>query len=237
MEDSFEAVREAKNRIRNDEADLLQSSVMDRSTIYRLLESVCWSASATNVSGLAANLVQIFQTIDPEQVNLNGQRRFFGESLYDVEVDPKKESSEFWNIRLDSAQVRGASSSFHNLLDFTLKTVETGFHPLDPDPVSFIVGEFSEDSEFENPQIQFPIEIFHRSARVTVDSTQFVSINEKVVWIDDSSGRMGVVGGEPLSVIGQPEGTEPALRIETDGEEYLQPFDSINLMDGDLGDE
>ncbi|MFB6354913.1 MAG: hypothetical protein ABEJ65_00145 [bacterium] len=233
MGDSFEALSKAKEGMLDDESDLLESSKIDRSTAYRLIESIVWSSKASQTENLASNLVEIFQGLTPSQFVLNGQKRLFESSLYDIDVDPHRELSDFWDIRLESAQARGASSAFHNLLDYCLKTVEMGVHPLEPDPVSFVVGDFSEDFEFENPNITFPIEVLHRSARATFGSDQFISINEKVVWVDDSSGRMGVVGGEPMPVIGQPEGREPALRLETDGEEMLQPFDSIKLMDGE----
>lgn len=232
--DAFEALRTAKNEIRSVEGGLLESTDLTQSDVYQLLESVVWTSRAVEPNDIASNLVETFRVFRPDDAELNGERSKFGETLYDCDPGANQELSTFWNLRVDSAKSRGASSSLHNLFDFVLRTVEIGLHPLQPDPVSFIVGEFSEERNIENPEISFVIEAFHRSARITIDSEQFVSIHDKVIWIDDSSGRMGVVGGEPLPVIGQPEGDEPALRVENEGEEMLQPFHSIQLNDSEV---
>lgn len=231
-EDSFEALRSAKDELIDDNGSEGLDSLVSESK-YRLLEAVVWVSTASRTTEISSNLITLFRDLKPENFMLDEYIKYFGQSLFECEVTPDKELSEFWNIRVDSAKQRGASAAEHTLLDYTLKTVELGVHPLKPDPVSFIVGSFSEKEDTENPNIRFPIEIYHRSARVTIRSDQFVSIHEKVVWIDDSSGRMGVVGGEPLPVIGQPEGAEPALLLTSDGEKILQPFHDLRLLDGD----
>ncbi|MFB6347077.1 MAG: hypothetical protein ABEK50_15245 [bacterium] len=238
FEDAFEALQRANAEIRSNEEDLLKSTSLQQSDIHRLLETVIWTSRAVKLEDLASNLVEIFTTLGSDDIELNGHSRHFNGSLFECDILPSKELTDFWNLRVKSAKSRGASSSLHSLFDYVLRMVEIGLHPLKPDPVSFIVGEFDEDRSVNDPGIEFIVEVFHRSARITVDSRQFISIHDKVIWVDDSSGRMGVVGGEPLPVLGQPEGDEAALRIENEGEEILQPFNSIQLIDeGDKTDE
>jgi hypothetical protein len=233
LQDTFQAIREAKNAIREKETELLESSQRNKTFVYRLLEAVVWTASGERVDLVASNLIEILGSLRADDFDLNGESKAFGETLIDCDVDPSDELSEFWNVRIDSAKERGAAAPKHTLLDYALKTVEVGVHPMKPDLVSFIIGDLLEGDDPESPDLNFPVDIQHRSARVTIGSDQFESIHEKVVWIDDSSGRMGVVGGEPLPVIGQPEGNEAALRLDSDGEKLLQPFDRITLRDGE----
>jgi hypothetical protein len=234
--DAFDALRTAKDEIRTSEKKLLQGTNLSQSNIYSLIETVVWTSQATNIDDIASNLADIFMVLQPGDFDSDVNEEHFGDSFYDCQPPSTRELSDFWNLRVDSAKTRGASSALHGLFDFVLRTVEIGLHPLQPDPVTFVVGEFEEDYSIEDPGISFIVEVFHRSARITLQSDQFVSLHENVIWVDDSSGRMGVVGGEPLPVIGQPEGDEPALRIQTDGEEMLQPFHSISLNDDEVDD-
>ncbi len=232
--DAFEALRTAKNQIRDREKKLFRGTNLSQSNLYRLLEAIVWTSKARNIDDIGSNLVDIFMVIQPEDLDSVADRDYFGESFYECQPPSTAELTDFWNLRVNSAKTRGASSALHGLFDFVLKTVEIGLHPLKADPVTFVVGEFEEDYSIEDPNLEFIVEIFHRSARICLQSDQFVSIHENVIWIDDSSGRMGVVGGEPLPVIGQPEGDEPALRFESEGEEMLQPFHSIRLNDDEV---
>lgn len=234
--DAFEALRTAKNQIRSREKKLFQGTNLSESNLYRLLEAIVWTSRARNIEDIGSNLADIFMVLQSEDFDSDVDEDHFGDSFYECQPPSVDELTDFWNLRVDSAKTRGASSALHGLFDFSLKTVEIGLHPLKADPVTFVVGEFQEDQSIDDPDLEFIVEIFHRSARITLQSEQFVSIHENVIWIDDSSGRMGVVGGEPLPVIGQPEGDEPALRFETEGEEMLQPFHSIRLKDDEVQD-
>lgn len=220
LDNCFEAARKTRNELSN------RSNTTPQAVRFRLLEVLFWLASAEDLDRTASNLLDIFR-----QVRLPDPDATDGVDPFELDVPPSKQISNLWGLRLDSAEVRGAASSLHQLFDLTLNTVELGYHPIEPDPVRFVVGEFHEDFEIDQEPRRFPVELQHRSAAITVHSGQCQSIHEDVVWVDDTSGRMGVVGGEPLPVLGQPEGNEPALRLTTDGEQMLQPFHRIDVRD------